>query len=390
MQVPSTLPLVLLSLTIAAAPSAGQLSIEHAATRPLPNSAADQHGGTFTITGLSGVTWLGGNSYAAAMDNSNHLVLFEMSLGTDGTIDSLANIRGLTLSHSGDHEGIALASPDSVFVSDEAASTIREFTLADGSLLRTLTVPAIYSGRRGNLGLESLSFDPAFAWTANEEALTPDGPRATPESGTRVRLLRERTATDFALAQHAYIVEPMHGPIFPFGNPGQSGLADPVALPDGTLLALERSLAFADPFFLTRIYEVGFANASDVSGLDALHGAEFTPTGKTLLYQGGHSNLEGLCLGPRLTASTHALVGIVDDGDPISVNALVVFRLAGLAACPADVNNDAKIDIDDLHDLHQSPKDLDGDGAADSRDCDCLEAYLRRHEAFETAFGARP
>lgn len=367
----------------------GQLAIDYADTAPLPSQTTDQHGQTFTITGLSGVTWLGGASYVSVMDNSNTLVFFDLQLSAGGAVESLTNVRGLTLARSGDHEGISLADSTTVLISDEGASVVRRFSLTDGALLATLEPPAIYASRRANLGLESLSFDPDFAWTANEEALQPDGPRATPDNGTVVRLLRLQTATGLALSEHAYPVEPMHGPKFPFGNPGQSGLSDLVTLPDGSLLALERSLAFTSPFFLTRIYLIGFANADDVSPLDALEGASFAPVSKALLYQGGQNNLEGLCLGPRLSPAAHALVGVVDDGDPLSANAVVVFRLAGLQARAADTNGDGRVDIDDLYHLHQHPADLNGDGLADERDRAALEAYLRRHERFDATFGQR-
>lgn len=369
--------------TGATALGAGPLSIEHADTVALPAAATDQHGAVFAITGLSGVTHLSGASFAAVMDNSDKVVFFDLDLAADGRVNAVSNLRGLTLDRSGDHEGIAFASPGEVLISNEANSKIRAFGLDDGLWRRTISVPEIYDARRGNLGLESLAFDAAFVWTANEEALTVDGPRATPTSGTTVRLARIDATTETPLAQYAWVVEPMHGPTIPFGPPGQSGLSDLVALPDGSLLALERSLAFIDPLFQTRIYRVDTGGATDVSPLASLDGEQFTPAGKTLLYAGGHTNLEGLCLGPRLSPTTHALVGVVDDGDAVSTNAVVVFRLGGLNACPFDADGDGEVDMEDLYHLHQHPADLDGDGEAGATDRRCLEAYLRRHEAFD-------
>jgi len=383
---PGALGAAVTAVQVAVSGVSAQLAIEHAGSVALPGAAVDQHDVSFAISGLSGVTWLGGESYAAVMDNSDKLVLFELGLAADGSVVGLDGVRGLTLGGSGDHEGVAATCAGTVLVSHEGAMTVREFRLDDGALVRTLSVPAVYSSRRGNLGLESLSFDPAFVWTGNEEALTVDGGRATPEAGTVVRLLRLGPDGE-ALSQHAYEVEPMHGPRIPFGNPGQSGLSELVSLPDGTLLAVERSLAWTAPLFLTRVYRVEFANATDVSGLDGLIGAEYTPVGKTLVYSGGHNNLEGLCLGPRLSPTSHALVGVVDDGDPVSTNAVEVFRLIGLEACAADVDADGEIDIEDLHRLHAVPEDLDGDGSADAGDLRCLERYLRRHEWFDVLGG---
>jgi len=374
---------VFAAIVLAGGVAHAELSIQHAATVALPASAVDQHGSPFTITGVSGVTWLGGDAFAAVMDNSDKVVLFDLALAEDGTVGALTNLRGLTLDRSGDHEGIALAGPGEVLISNEANSRIRAFGLADGLWRRTIPAPEIYDTRRGNLGLESLAFDAAFIWSANEEALSVDGPRASPTGGTVVRLLRLDALMETPIAQYAYEVDAMHGPTIPFGPPGQSGLSDLVALPDGSVLALERSLAFIDPLFQTRIYEVETAGATDVSDLATLDGAVYTPTTKRLLYSGAHNNLEGLCLGPRLTPATHALVGVVDDGDPVSSNAVVVFLLGGLEACAFDADGSGTVDLDDLHFLHRNPADLNGDGATDATDRRCLEAYLRRHEAFD-------
>ncbi|MCB9845901.1 MAG: esterase-like activity of phytase family protein [Phycisphaeraceae bacterium] len=364
---------------LATCAASAQLSISHIDSANLPSSTTDQHGASFTITGLSGVTRLGGTRYAAAMDNSNKLVLFDLALDPAGEIDSISNVAGLSLTSSGDHEGIALSGPGTVLVSDEGPMTLKEFALADGALVRTIPTPAVFASRRGNRGLESLSIAAALVWTANEEALTPDGPAATPSAGTVVRLLHIDASSGAALAQFAYVVEPMHGPYIPIGNPGQSGLSDLVALPDGTLLGLERSLALTDPLLLTRIFEIDRSGASDISALAGLQGATYTPVSKSLLYSGGQTNLEGLCLGPALGSGGHALIGIVDDGDPISANTVIVFRLDGLVDCAADVDGDGDADGDDffaylnLFAAGDAAADLDGDG---DRDADDFFFYL--------------
>jgi hypothetical protein len=108
----------------------------------------------------------------------------------------------------------------------------------------------------------------------------------------------------------------MHGtPI----SGSKAGVCEMIALPDGRLLVMERSLAFSvSGLFLTRIYLVDTNSATDVSGLPGLIGQTYAPAAKTLIYSGGHANLEGLCIGPRLGPGRYALLGVVDDGDPVS------------------------------------------------------------------------
>lgn len=113
-----------------------------------------------------------------------------------------------------------------------------------------------------------------------------------------------------------------------------------MCLPDGQLLALERSLALGTTLFQSRIYLLDLGGATDVSGLPSLVGQAFTPVGKTLLHRSDHANMEGLCLGPRLGPGRYAMIGIVDDGDPISTNALIAFEIRGVAEAPCYPNCD--------------------------------------------------
>ena len=113
-------------------------------------------------------------------------------------------------------------------------------------------------------------------------------------------------------------------------------------LPNGKLIALERSLASAFPPFESRIYEIDLAGATDVSGLSGLIGQTFTPVTKHLLWKGQAGggfgqNLEGLALGPQLADGNYSLLGIVDDGDPLSSNTLVAFEVSGQIPEPSIV-----------------------------------------------------
>lgn len=328
-----------------AAPSLGgstQISITQRPSQLLSTAATDQHGTPFKVRGMSGVTWLSGEAgdsiFAVVIDNSDKVVRLRASFKEDGSIASLAIVDGLTLEVSGDHEGIAFAggANNSVFVSDEGGPAINEFDLGTGALLRSVAVPSVFTepgSLRSNLGLESLARCPETGnlWSANEEALTVDGERSTPEHGTLVRLTRtgvggggDGAAPD---VQYVYLTEPLHGAMM---RGGRSGVSDVVAISGGRLLVLERSFASGEGLFKNSIYLVDPAEGipTDVAGIGGLEGAEFVPVGKRLVWSGFlNQNLEGLCLGPRVSRMSWVLLGVVDDGDPLSVNMVMSFEL---------------------------------------------------------------
>ena len=327
---------------ILGAQASAQLQVVPRSLQPLGAQAVDQHGQAFTVTGLSGLTYVGGERYLAVLDNSDKVVELVVQLAPDGSITSATFGAGLTLAESRDFEGIADPGSGQVLLSTEDGPDLRSYALSGGALAGTIAPPPIFNAIRNNRGFEALTVrcDRSALWFANEEALTVDGPVAGPGQSTVVRLQRMDLGgpVPTAAAQFAYEVEPMHGGALP-NNGGQSGLVELVSLPDGTLLALERSAALAFPLFQSRLYELDLVGATDVSGFPALAGATYTPVGKRLLWQGSAANLEGLCLGPELPGGNHALIGVIDDGDPTSISALVPFELIGAtrAACACTV-----------------------------------------------------
>jgi hypothetical protein len=174
---------------------------------------------------------------------------------------------------------------------------------------------------------------------------------------------------------------------------GRSGVSDLVALPDGTLLGLERSFALSlSGFFRTRIFHLDVSSATDVSTIAALQGATFTPAAKSLLFSGNLNNLEGLTLGPALGPGRWALLGIVDNGDPLSSNQLVAFELANVFV-PADLNCDSIVNNFDIDPFvlaltdpaayaalypacPPSAADINRDGAVNNFDIDAFVACL--------------
>lgn len=268
---------------------------------------------------LSGITWTGGTSYLAVGDNGAQAI-WTMSVALDsstGRITSTTVTGSIAATLGTDSEGIAYRSTtNSVFVSDEVASTITQFDASSGTTIGGVTVPAIYRSAnvQSNMGLESLAFGAGGLWTANEEALVPDGPLSTTSQGSWVRIQRF-DATLAAAGQWAYRTDPISA-LSTLTTAERSGVVDILPWTASTLLVLEREFGGSFPNFRSRLYGVDVTGASDVSALGSLTGGGFTPLSKTLLWQGnfGASNFEGMTFGPTLTDGWTSLLLISDNG----------------------------------------------------------------------------
>jgi len=297
----------------AAGPSAaGTWSVTDLAQGPVPLAS-----GATGATNLSGLAWISGNQWIAIADKGAAAYPLTISLDSRGRITGAALGAAIPLGGTGDGEGIAWdAVRGTLFVSDETGPAIREYPAAGGAALQSLAIPSVFSFARSNLSLESLSFDPVARalWTANEEALSVDGPVAGFVEGTVVRL--QRFDSSFAPSgQWAWITDPIEAN---YGSPGRdvetSGVSDLVALPDGRMLVLERSSGGTG--LRSRLYLADLAAADDTSGLAALAGGAFEPAGKTLRWSRNFlfQNFEGAALGPELPGGGRSLLLVSDDG----------------------------------------------------------------------------
>lgn len=349
---------------------------------------------------LSGITFLGndeaGESKFLAVSDTNGEVFqihgaFDDATGVNtAVVTDQWTIEDTSL----DAEGLAFHpnAPTSVFISYEddvsvpvLTPGVREYDMANGQRLQSVSLPSVWSTGGNvvnNRGFESLtrSVGGKVMWTANEEALTIDGNLATSSSGTTVRLQKMIVdgSTVTSTSQFAYEVDPVHGP-----SPDRSGLVELVALPDGNLLALERSAAVTVPLFENRIYQIDFTAATDISdpAFDGgLTGANYTAVGKTLLWSGAvdggfGANMEALALRSSSVAGSWSLLGVVDDGDGVSTNLAVAFALSPPAAY-GDFDLDGDFDCMDIDALiaeiiagtNSVAFDLSGDGAVDGDD----------------------
>ncbi len=201
-------------------------------------------------------------------------------------------------------------------VSDEVGPSIREYSLPDGRLLRTAEIPPVFATLRNNLGFESLTRDASgHFWTANEEALRVDGPTSTAEKGTMVRLFR-LDGDLHPTGQWAYLTDPTAGAkVLPDRG---TGLSELLALSDGRLIALERSLGSEG--LRIRLYEVEVAGATEVSKQLKIADADVVVARKHLLWQRTSltDNFEGMGVGPTLKDGSRSLVLVSDDGHDLT------------------------------------------------------------------------
>ncbi len=303
-------------------------------------------GGGTGAAELSGITYAGGTTYYAVGDNGATSIwqLYTSLNLTTGRIRSSIVTGAVEAPELGsDSEGIALGPQgDTVWVADEITSTIGEFSLISGAKVGSVAVPEIYrpANVQANMGLESLTYGQGGLWTANEEALRPDGPLSTTEAGSWVRI-QQFTGPDLTpAAQYAYRTDPISR-MSPFISVERSGLVDLLVLPNGAILALERELGGFLPRFRSRVYLLGLTGASDVAAVPGLAGATFTPVTKTLLWQGifGFSNFEAMTVGPQLSDGSYSLVLLSDNGNGELAQRQDTFTLVlgGVGAAPAPV-----------------------------------------------------
>ncbi len=267
-----------------------------------------------------------------------------------------------------------------LYVSDEAHPYVWQDRLkpcttgvvAVPSPIVPVSLPEPLRGHRPNKGVEAmcLSPDDRALWLALEDAHPEDGPVATSERGALVRLVRmdampgvSKVLPEANLPTQwwFYPLDAATGTSLPHLPAPFNGLAELCALPDGRLLALERSFGFRtrspeDPrgsLITISIYLIDPLHAEAVGNEPHAEGAELeshaesaenaenaenggasSPSepppsaartaaaprppvlAKTLLWRGlvGRSNYEGMTLGPELADGSRALL-LVADGD---------------------------------------------------------------------------
>jgi len=216
----------------------------------------------------------------------------------------------------------------------------------DGSHVREFDLPSAYrlvdnasTGGRDNKLLEALALSPdgSRLYVANEEALIQDGPVATQDHGSWLRVTALDTASGRVTGQYAYGLPPIPA----------MGLTRIPASADNGLTAL---LGWTDHTFIAveRAYVPGAGNTirlvrttitpgvtTDVLNVERLAGATVVPMGREVLlelppvFQGVRmDNIEGISWGRTLDNGHRTLVLVADNNFSVRQRSLfMVFEL---------------------------------------------------------------
>lgn len=200
---------------------------------------------------------------------------------------------------------------------------------ANGQTVASYALPEAFDvhpdqelGSRNNLVLEGLTLAPdgQSLWLAMEGALYQDGPDATADAGAYTRIIHMDRDGNI-LGEFAYQTDPM--PIASaIDGAGSNGVTEIVAIDDTHFIVMERAgIPDANNVYkdFIRVYMISTEGATDISGIDSLIGAEFSPVEKSLLVNFDDlglpyiDNVEGMTWGPNLANGNGSLVFVSDN-----------------------------------------------------------------------------
>lgn len=325
---------------------------------------------------LSSITWAGGTTYYGVGDDADagegRIYRFTGNV-TGGTAISISGISSVALEKVYDVEGCAYDHGNgTIWIANEVESAtygagrneISEYNVTTGKRTgRQAVLPSWFnSATVGNYGLESLSIAPdgLTLWTANEEALTCDDTRSSYSKGTVCRLVKFTRATiydDWELtAMYAYRTEKWSQQ-YGYGGTGRRGISDLEALPDGSLLIMERECStdsdgtdfwaklglalYYGLYVVTPEQMAAAGNILDNHSLKTTSG--WNVVGKSAIVSNNYSdslcNYEGLCCGMIVPNTGNSSILLCSDaGDGNSTAALKPGYLGGYAVRDLKIN----------------------------------------------------
>ena len=321
------------ALATALAVAAGCITPPTEPPTPAPWTAADswrvvsvaERSRPAVPAGLSGVTRLDGARFLSIEDRGGRLWTLDVAFGPSNALAGCSIAGHVELDGVVDGEGCAWDPlRKTVWVSDEVGPHVSEHDPKTGRRLGELALTDDFRRIRPNRGPEGLTISPdgLTLWTCPEEAVEGDGPLASPTNATLVRLHRYVRTSGQAAWRAAdeipYRADPFGG--HDYAKKSCSGVSGLCALPDGSLLVLEREMSVKGflPSFRLRLYEVR-------------PGVE-----KRLLLDRdtGLAMYEGVCLADERPDGTVRLL-LVSDGEGIPTEMLMSVTLTREGADPA-------------------------------------------------------
>ena len=270
----------------------------------------------------SGITYIGGTSYAVVHDklNGGGIVMYDITINDDGTIGPVATYIPSGTSSSAvtglDNEGIAyVPSRGTLFVSSENEQSIKEYDMSGVPTGIQIDVPADMSSGNitSNKGFESLTYnaETGLFWTTTESPL--------PRDSFMPRLLRLQSFNDDLKPAGRFLyqtdapskndTEASSASSYVFGVPALA------ALNDGRLIVMEREVFVSsgntfekafNSFTVTKFYIVNpKEDASGILRKNLLLSFKTTPLSN-------FANYEGMCLGPILSDGSQTLILLPD------------------------------------------------------------------------------
>ncbi len=208
-------------------------------------------------------------------------------------------------------------------------------------------------GVRSNLGFEAATVTRnGRLFVGTEATLVQDGPLTTFEKGAPSRILEylSRAGSEYRPAREfVYIVEPIPRPSFEAGL-AVNGLVELLPIDEDVFLALERSFVAETGntgrnMNRIQVFMIDLRGAADVSGIESLKDAAFTPVKKVPLFDLSNvpglspdlapslDNFEALVFGPTLPDGRRSLILASDDNFNVSQRTwFLLFAVDGLAS----------------------------------------------------------
>ena len=257
----------------------------------------------------SGISYLGNDDYAVVSDKGSHagFYVFHISLTSNGEIRQVEN-KGFTVIPGANRDEEAVAyDPRTrhLYIGNEASSEIIDYDMRAGKVVRTTVIDDYRRLSQANRSIESLTYDRQrdCLFTVNESPLIGD-------TGLSLRL--KQFTTDLKTEkEYAYRADEPLEPTDEPDNRHAYGVAELLALEDGTLLVLERELYIRplrlNSWVMNKVFRVrpGSPKKQFVTGWRTW----------LRLVDNDFANYEGMCEGPRLSDGRHVVVLCADSQD---------------------------------------------------------------------------